>query len=687
MVNCPKGKKRFWSIVLSMMLTFCILQPVCLVRADETVTNEEVTDNGCDIVFVLDISGSMKQTDANKISIEIIKMIIDVCSLSNNRVGFVAYNDTIAYSYDLTEIKSEKNSKKIKDYIGKVEFKGETDIGLGLKKAIKLLTNKLSSERQPVVCLLSDGKTDLKNSNTGRTEADSEKDVKTSISLAQKHNIPIYTVGLNNRFNEVVDYLEVIANQAQGKSYIASSPFQLLEIINEIIAKYQNSTLMNDSTVLSNGKIQKKEITIPNQYIDKYRVIILASSKIETAGIIETKKNKAKVKSSKYYSVIELNQPSKEEITVYYKTKKGASVSVNVQAICNFDGNFEFTKNIDLHQEQSIKFSFVDKETNKKITDEQIYKNLECELYIINEKSKEESSISYQKNADGLRTTFTPDETGTYTIKMQYHNNFGRGSYQSKSFQVTDVPSKDIGEIEVNMSRDSSKQYDLEKLFESKIDTDFSYSIEENTNSNTVKASITNNQLVLEAQEIGNRNISIIAQKNENKYRITLHIQVKTFWELYQEYIVGMAIASVIILTLLIYLIVYIINKRRQKKGLEREFSGYLIGYFIDIKSANDTHTMKWDLSKYPGVGITLNTLVNDAGIPDYFMGADRIWIYPKGKTEIEIVHSLEGSIFVGHRLMSRDVPTTIYNGEVVYVCFEENGAEIELHYRSAGGI
>lgn len=686
MLNYPKGKKRFWCIILSMVLTFCILQPVSFVRADVNVTNEVVSDNGCDIVFVLDISGSMKQTDANKISIEIIKMIIDVCSSGNNRVGFVAYNDTIAYSYDLTEIKNEKNSKKIKDYIGKVQFKGETDIGLGLNKAVNLLIDKFDHTKQPIICLLSDGKTDLKNSNTGRTEADSEKDVKTSISLAEKHNIPIYTIGLNNRFNEVVDYLEVIANQTLGKSYVASSPFQLLEIINGILAKYQKSTLINDRTVLSNGKMQKNEISIPNQYIEKYRIIILASSKIETAGIVETKKNKAKVKKSKYYSVIEIEHPAKEEITVYYKTKKGASISVNVQAVSNFDGNFELSENIDLHQKQSVKFSFVDKESNTKITDEQIYKDLECEFYIIDEETKEKNSISYKEDKDGLAAEFLPDKIGTYTIKMQYHNSFGRGSYQSKSFRVTDVLPKDIGEIDVKMCINDTKQYNLEKLFESKIDTDFYYSIEE-ISSNTVKAGIADNQLVLEARETGDGSISVIAQKNENKYRITLHTQVKTFWGMYQEYIVGIAIASVITVTLFIYLIVYIMNKRRRKKGLEREFSGYLTGYFIDVKSANDTHTMKWDLNGYPGVGITLNTLVNDAGITDYFMGADRIWIYPNGKTAIEIVHSLEGSIFVGHRLISKDVPTPIYNGEVIYVCFEENGAEIELHYQNAGGI
>lgn len=686
MVNNPKDKKIVWCMLLSMMLVFCILHPADFVKADETVTNEEVSDKGCDIVFVLDISGSMKQTDTNKISIEIIKMLIDVCSSGNNRVGFVAYNDTIAYSYDLTEINSEKNSKKIKDYIGKVEFKGETDIGLGLNKAVNLMVDKFDKKKQPIICLLSDGETDLGNSNTGRTETDSEKDVKKSISLAKEHNIPIYTIGLNNQFNEVVDYLEVIANQTQGKSYVASSPFQLLEIINGILAKYQSSALINEKTVLSNGKIQKNEISIPHQYMEKYRIVILSSSKIETAGIVEKKKNKATVKASKYYSVIEIEQPDEEEVTVYYKTKRGASISVNVQAICNFNANFEFSKSIDLHQKQSIQFSFVDKDTNIEITDKQIYKDLECEFYIINEETKEENCISYEENADGLAAVFVPDKTGTYTIRMQYHNNFGKGSYQSKSFQVTDVPPKDIGKIEVKMCKGSNKQYNLEKLFESKIDTDFHYSIEDVTN-HTVKTSIADNRLILKAQEIGDKSITVIAQKNENKYRITLHVEVKTFWELYQEYIVGIAIVSVIAVTIIIYLIVYIINKRKRKKGLEREFSGELVGYFIDVKSANDTHTMKWDLSKYPGIGITLNTLVNDAGISDYFMGADRIWIYPNGKTEIEIVHSLEGSIFVGNRLISKDVPTPVYHGDVIYVCFEENGAEIELHYRSAGGI
>lgn len=196
-----------------------------------SVQNDGNQEKNCDIVFVLDISGSMKKTDSNKISVEIMKMMTDICSLQNNRVGFVGYNDTIAYSYDLTNINNSQNKQALKKYMESVSFHGETDIGLGLKQAVSMLQNRKKQTNAPIICLLSDGETDLTNSNTGRTEEQSEQDVEDSIALAKENGIKVYTVGLNNNFSEVVDYLQVISKQTDGEAYVASSPFQLLELM------------------------------------------------------------------------------------------------------------------------------------------------------------------------------------------------------------------------------------------------------------------------------------------------------------------------------------------------------------------------------------------------------------------------------------------------------------------------
>lgn len=687
MLSRPNRNKRLWIFIILVSFSISAAQPFTTTIVKSTAVEKAGGKAGCDIVFVLDISGSMKRTDANKISIEIMKMVVDICSTSNSRIGFVAYNDTIAYSYELTDVSKSDNAKKLKSYIGKVNFKGETDIGLGLKKAVNLLVDKYDKEKQPIVCLLSDGQTDLRNSKTGRTEEDSEKDVQSSIRMAKEYGMPIYTIGLNNRFNSKVDYLEVISNQTEGISYVAASPFQLLEIINGIIARYQSISLKNETTLLADGKMQESSLTLPNQYVEKYVVVILSSAQLETAGMVGTEKNKGKVKSSKYYSIIEVENPKAgEDITVYYKTRKGASVSVNTQAICNFQGKIETESTIYQNQKQFIRFFFLNRNTKEEIEEEEIYKSLECNFYLVDETTKEETRLAYGQGKKGLTAEYAMEQVGTYSIKVQYQSDFGSGSYQSEIFQVIDSKPQEIDEISAKICEGQSKSYDLNQLFENKLKTQFTYHVDKVEGGN-VKVQIKNNQLELKADKVGDGKISIIAQQDKDKYRLTITTSVKDFWNMYQELIVGIAIVTVICLTVLIYFIVSIVNKRKRKKGLNRQFSGSLIGYFVDVKSANDMPPMKWELSKYPGVGITLNTLVNDVGVSDYFMGADRIWIYPKSDTEIEIVHSLKGSIFVGTKLIEKDVPTTVYNGETIYVCFEENGAEIELRYQAVGGI
>ncbi|MCI9435521.1 MAG: hypothetical protein HFI86_09700 [Bacilli bacterium] len=96
---------------------------------------------------------------------------------------------------------------------------------------------------------------------------------------------------------------------------------------------------------------------------------------------------------------------------------------------------------------------------------------------------------------------------------------------------------------------------------------------------------------------------------------------------------------------------------------------------------------MAWRLENYPGVGVTLYTLLKEGKVKDYFLGAERIWIYPYNESKITIVHNLQGSIFLGNKLVEKNIPVHLCDGDVIYVCFEENGAEIELHYRNTGGL
>ena len=683
--------KHIFCVIITLMYVICgiIAAPIsdCVMAEDtsDSVITLQKTEE-CDIVFLLDISGSMKKTDQNKISIEIMKMMTDICSLGDNRVGFVGYNDTIAYSYPLTEVADKEKRATLKKYMGSVEFKGETDIGLGLNKSVSMLAKRKNKNRVPVICMLSDGETDLANSNTGRTEKQSQEDVEQAIATAQKNDIKIYTIGLNNQFSEIVDYLETISKQTDGQAYAATSPFQLLEIINGIMGNYQTTTLVNQTTELSNGKIQKYKLKLPYCSISKYRVVILASSPIETSGFLEQNKQTKKIGNSKYYTIFEMNRPENKEVTLYYKTKKGATVSINTQSEYEFTGTFEMQNRMNTGENMEFTFWFEDGQTGENLCSQGEFQELDCTFYAINMNTKVETQLSSKENEAGYSVEFIPQEEGEYYFLMKYKGELGEGFYKSGVYEIKNKKPQIVEELQSSLCLHKDKQYNLNKLFESKIDKNLKYSVIPGEG-NIVTAQIDEDILGIHAEQLGIQKVSIIAETEKEKYQIELMIYVGTFWEIYQEYVIAIAIGGIVGVTILSYFLLYVIQKRKRKKALAKRFYGSLIGYFTDVKSANDLPMMEWKLEDYPGVGVTLNTLLKGVKVRDYFLGAERIWIYPYDESKITIVHNLSGSIFLGNKLVEKNVPVHLCDGDVIYICFEENGAEIELRYRNIGGL
>lgn len=692
-----KTENMKWLVKQIFYIGIICLQVVCGIIASpifnyimaEDTNNSLLTvqqTEECDIVFLLDISGSMKTTDQNKISIDIMKMMTDICSLGNNRVGFVGYNDTIAYSYPLTDVADKEKRVALKKYMGGVEFKGETDIGLGLSKSVSMLSNRKNKSRIPVICMLSDGETDLKNSNTGRTEEQSQEDVERCIVTAKENDIKIYTIGLNNQFSEIVDYLETISKQTNGQAYAATSPFQLLEIINGIMVNYQTSVLVNQTTELANGKIQKFNLELPQCSMSKYRIVILSSSKIENSGILVENEKIKKIGNSKYYTIFEIDNPNSKEITLYYKTKKGATVSINTQGLYEFTGKFEIKSKMNTGENTEFTFWFEDRQTGANLCSQNEFQNMDCTFYAIHVDTKEKLQLSSKKDKKRFSVEFIPKKEGEYYFLMKYKGDLGEGYYKSEIYEIQNKEPQIVDELQSSLCIHKDKQYDLNKLFESKLDKNLVYSVvlEEE---NHVTAQIDKNILEIYAEQLGTQKVTIIAETEKEKYQIELKIHVGTFWETYQEYIIAIAISSMVCFTVLIYFILYLLQKRKRKKALAKKFYGSLIGYFTDVKSANDLPMMEWKLENYPGVGITLNTLLKEVKVRDYFLGAERIWIYPYNESKITIVHNLRGSIFLGNKLVEKNIPVHLCDGNVIYVCFEENGAEIELHYRNIGGL
>ena len=282
-------------------------------------------EKACDIVFALDISGSMKNTDENRTAIETIKMVIDLCD-ETDRVGLVAYNDTIAYCYELTGMKTEEERNRLKENIDAIEYKGETDIGLGLGQAVEMLAGQ-KEKNNGMVILLSDGKTDLEHSTSGRTLEQSEADLQAAVELAKEEKIQIHTIGFASEYLEDGDYLTVISANTGGTTQIAASPLQLNQIIQPMIFTYKNGESKTTKVMETTGENQTVEIEFQYKYVKKAYISVLSTGSIHE---IQTGLEESQVLHSQKYAIIKCENPEENGLSFQLNGTPGEKMIINV---------------------------------------------------------------------------------------------------------------------------------------------------------------------------------------------------------------------------------------------------------------------------------------------------------------------------------------------------------------------
>jgi len=119
------------------------------------------------VIFTCLSVGSMKTNDSDGIALDMVKAFIDTVHIQNIRIGFVAYNDKIVTSTSPVPIVELSERERLKELIDTVAYSGNTDIGLGLTNAYQSMPKEEGRNR--IIVLISDGESDLKGSNTGRT--------------------------------------------------------------------------------------------------------------------------------------------------------------------------------------------------------------------------------------------------------------------------------------------------------------------------------------------------------------------------------------------------------------------------------------------------------------------------------------------------------------------------------------
>ena len=322
-VNMIKKVFLYWVCIL---LITILLLPITVTAFDQ--------EEGIDAILLIDLSGSMRESDSSRIAIEATKMFIDMLETSNSRVGIIGFNDRLTGVVDISEIHSTADKERLKRIVEAFNYSGWTDIGLSLKSAVEIMTRNMRSTNSPMILMLTDGKVELGPKD--RPELESYNDIVEAVSLAGK-NLPIYTIGLN--YDGTVDrqILQTISDSTGARSYIITEAHELPQIFNAIFADHIRSTLIEVIAFTAGDGFTDVIIDIDSDFVALANIVILSEHGILDARVFDPSGTEAlfdqetiTFSNSRKYSIIKILFPEKGEWLLQVLGVTGDQVRVNL---------------------------------------------------------------------------------------------------------------------------------------------------------------------------------------------------------------------------------------------------------------------------------------------------------------------------------------------------------------------
>lgn len=575
--------KRVTAILMIPILVFGM--NTSTVKAEENEINEK-----CIVSIAVDVSGSMQNTDVKRDVPETIKMLADICD-SNDHISVIAYNDDVVYSSGLVDTSNSENVRQLKEDLDALSYEGDTDNGLGLIGAVKVITDSEVEYDRAIVILISDGNTDLPHSSLGRTVADSEHDVETGAELAKQCNIPIHVVEYANGYAIDSGTLSVAASSTGGGVTVVNEPMQFVQVMLNLFFSSYNGGKTSYLEEKADEKLNRTKFEGAASNKERVYYILYSQEKIADIEVLD-KEYQIECETVGRYAVIGAHGEPDGTFEVIYNLEKSGSVLLG-----------------------TIRAEKLEKQ-------EAVVKEVEVEVPM--------------KSALPIGIDFSSEE---YTSREKL-------------------------------------QLDVNTIFEDDDIVKFALEAQD------ARVSLIGSTLNLDISKAGTISTQVRAYDAAGNSAVSnVTIEVISSWKRYQTLLIGgivllIAMATVAVCAVIIKKLLF----QEQKKT--RTLSGELTARFVDIKSKNDLDSVKWNLRDYPPAGVSLEELFHSKNIKEELKDIDKVCFYP-GEYErtIQLVHCIEGGVFVGDHHVRANTPVCIKHGDRIYISIAENASEIELTY------
>lgn len=535
MLASKKSIKKIFTNLLTLILLISFISTMCF-KTDVFATEKSTkTAKNLDVVLVMDKSGSMKNSDPQKISIEAAKMFIDMIKKSGANVSIVEFSDD-SESKGMIAINDDKSKKQLKDILNGIKFTGGyTDTGKALEKAVNILENNGSKDNKKAIILFSDGKIDVKGE--GRTVADSKKDIEESIEKCNKSNLSIYSVGLINSndsqasINNFESEMKNIADNTNGKYIRADNVNDLPQFFSELLQTLDGIKGEDLGSITANGEYQTVDFDITNSNVLEANIVILHDKKIKDVKLINPDGKEVDLSSNDFvytnsskYTLIKMLKPEKGQWKMQVKGISGDQIKISL--VYNYD--LELVSSVSKNSAskgEKIDINAYFNYENKKLEDKDFYGSIEAKAIIRDSKNNEtEVKLNFKEN--GYTGKVTLEEHGDYYVTV---HTLGQGiDKYSEEMKITcknQAPIVSDLEDKMDIKIGESIDIDLNEYIKDPEGDKVTFNIS-NSDNEVIEVNLEGSVLSIISNKEGKSDIEIVAkdgQDQETKFNMSVN--------------------------------------------------------------------------------------------------------------------------------------------------------------------
>lgn len=270
------------------------------------------------VVFLLDVSGSMKDNDPNRYAIDSMAQLI-LSLPSNYGVGLVAYNTDICA--DQVPV-SDVNRKQLLDMAESVDYAGYSNTGAGLARAVNMLLDSQLEEKD--IIMLSDGEFFMMDDDAG---VRSHELYQAAVDQAVREGITIHVIGLGEEMENTENSVFRAASLTEGGIYYTPQALELPSAMESILTERLGIRQMTAAIVDADGAPEHIPVELPFLHAGTIRVLLTSDSKIQNVKTNFEADSAAQVTGERY-SLIKIDNPQSSQLEVSFTGTAGSQVQI-----------------------------------------------------------------------------------------------------------------------------------------------------------------------------------------------------------------------------------------------------------------------------------------------------------------------------------------------------------------------